>query len=311
VGYAQLWQLSLQRDLPGSLQMIVGYLGIKGTRGVQEFVANTYQPGLAISPYGSAPSGYYYRTSNGDSTREAGSVTLRRRLRNGLAAGLTYTYSKSLDDDYALGGQGPVTSSGSYATPQVAQDWQHLSAQRGLSTFDQRQVLSANAQYTTGMGIGGKTLMSGWRGLAYKEWTVQTTISAATGTPETPIDPAIVPGSGVSGIVRANYVGGPVHVHSGNLYLNPAAFALPAAGQWGTARRDSITGPNQFSLNASLDRTFRIHTRYNLETRLDASNVLNHVVYSGWGTTVGSPQFGAVSGANPMRTMSLTMRLRF
>ena len=60
VGYAQLWQLSVQRDLPGSLQMIVGYLGIKGTRGVQEFVANTYQPGLTASPYGSAPSGYYY-----------------------------------------------------------------------------------------------------------------------------------------------------------------------------------------------------------------------------------------------------------
>jgi hypothetical protein len=93
--------------------------------------------------------------------------------------------------------------------------------------------------------------------------------------------------------------------------LNPAAFAAPAAGQWGNARRDSITGPNQFSLNASLDRSFRIHTRYNLETRLDASNVLNHVVYSSWGTTVGSPQFGAVTGVNGMRTMSLTMRLRF
>jgi len=309
VGYAQLWQLSLQRDLPGSLQMIVSYLGIKGTRGVQEFVVNTYQPGLTASPYGSAPSGYYYRTSNGNSTREAGAVTLRRRLRNGLAAGLTYTYSKSLDDDYALGGQGPVTSSGSNASPQVAQDWQHLSAQRGLSTFDQRQVLSANAQYTTGMGIGGKTLMSGWRGLAYKEWTVQTTINVATGTPLTPIDPVIVPGSGITGIVRANYVGGPVHVHTGNQFLNPAAFAAPAAGQWGNARRDSITGPNQFSLNASLDRSF--HTRYNLETRLDASNVLNHVVYSSWGTTVGSPQFGAVTGVNGMRTMSLTMRLRF
>jgi hypothetical protein len=311
VGYAQLWQLSLQRDLPGSLQMVVSYLGIKGTRGVQEFVVNTYEPGLTVSPYGSAPSGYYYRTSNGDSTKEAGAVTLRRRLRNGLAAGLTYTYSKALDDDYAMGGQGPVTSSGSNASPQVAQDWQHLSAQRGLSTFDQRQVLSANAQYTTGMGIGGKTLMSGWRGLAYKEWTVQTTISAATGTPLTPIDPAIVPGSGITGIVRANYVGGPVHVHSGNLFLNPAAFALPAAGQWGTARRDSITGPNQFSLNASMDRTFRLHARYNLETRLDATNVLNHVVYSNWGTTVGSPQFGAVTGANTMRTVSITMRLRF
>ncbi|MGP8260766.1 MAG: carboxypeptidase regulatory-like domain-containing protein [Acidobacteriaceae bacterium] len=310
VGYAQLWQLSVQRDLPGSLQMVVEYKGTKGTRGVQEFVVNTYQPGLTVSPYGSAPSGYYYRTSNGNSTREAGAVTLRRRLRSGLAAGLTYTYSKSLDDDYAMGGQGSVASNGSGASPQVAQDWQNPSGQRGLSTFDQRHVLSANAQYTTGMGIGGKTLMSGWKGLAYKEWTVQTTISAASGLPETPIDPATLPGSGYSNIIRANYVGGPVHLKSAGSFLNSAAFQAPV-GQWGNARRDSITGPNQFSLNASLDRTFRLHTRYNLETRLDATNVLNHVVYSSWITTVGSPQFGAPASANGMRSMSITMRLRF
>ncbi len=33
VGYAQNWQLSVQRDLPGSLQLTANYLGIKGTRG--------------------------------------------------------------------------------------------------------------------------------------------------------------------------------------------------------------------------------------------------------------------------------------
>ena len=47
VGYAQNWQASLQRDLPGSLQMTATYLGIKGTRGVQEFLPNTYPIGAA------------------------------------------------------------------------------------------------------------------------------------------------------------------------------------------------------------------------------------------------------------------------
>ena len=32
-------QLSIQRDLPGSLQMTATYLGIKGTHGTQEFLA--------------------------------------------------------------------------------------------------------------------------------------------------------------------------------------------------------------------------------------------------------------------------------
>ena len=45
VGYAQQWQLSVQRDLPFSLQMVVTYSGIKGTRGVQEILPNSYAPG--------------------------------------------------------------------------------------------------------------------------------------------------------------------------------------------------------------------------------------------------------------------------
>jgi hypothetical protein len=311
VGYAQLWNLSVQRDLPGSLQMVVSYLGIKGTRGVQEYLPNTAPPG-AMNPYASYPVGYLYRTSNGDSTREQGVLTLRRRLRSGLAAGVTYTYSKSLDDDFSLGGQGPVTSGGS--SSQIAQDWKNPSGQRGLSTFDQRHVLSANAQYTTGMGIGGKTLMSGWKGLAYKEWAVQTSITLASGTPETPIyGGASTPGTGVTGAVRPNLTGvSPYAGLSAGHHLNLAAYS-PPSGEWGNARRDSITGPNQFSLNASLDRTFRLRTKYDLETRLDATNVLNHVTYSGWNTTYIplSPQFGAPAGANAMRSMSVTMRLRF
>jgi hypothetical protein len=322
VGYVQIWTLSVQRDLPGSLQMVVSYLGNKGTRGVQEFLPNTAPP-LPVGgtdPYAAYPSGYLYRTSNGNSTREAGSIELRRRLRSGLQAGVRYTYSKSLDDAYSLGGQGGVGGGSG-----VAQNWKDLSGQRGLSTGDQRHVLNVNAQYTTGMGLGGKTLMSGWKGLAYKEWTVSTTIKVASGLPETPIDPVSVTGAANTGSIRANYVGGPVHLNSPGLFLNAAAFAAPAAGQWGTARRDSITGPNQFSLNAQMARTFRLSKRYNLSAQLDATNVLNHVVYSGWNTTINPSQtsalsqagtilptqFGAPSGTNGMRTIQITMRLRF
>ena len=48
----------------------------------------------------------------------------------------------------------------------IAQNWLDLRAERGPSTFDQRQALSAQIQYTSGMGIGGRTLLSGWRGQA-------------------------------------------------------------------------------------------------------------------------------------------------
>ena len=49
VGYAQTWQLSVQRDLPGALQLTATYLGVKGTRGVQQFLPNTYPIGASQS----------------------------------------------------------------------------------------------------------------------------------------------------------------------------------------------------------------------------------------------------------------------
>lgn len=320
VGYLQLWYLTVQRDLPFSLQMIATYQGNKGTHGVQEFLPNTYAYG-GTDPYPSTyPVGFLYRTSNGNSTREAGIMQLRRRLRSGLAGGLTYTYAKALDDDYSFGG-----NQGSSSSPQVAQDWQHPNAQRGLSTFDQRNSLSVQLQYTTGMGIGGRTLMSGWKGLIYKEWTVQTTFGVANGTPETPVYTATVPSTNSSSVFRANRVAGqPLHGSTPNVYINPNAFAPPAPGQFGNARRDSIPGPDTFSLNASMARNFRVRDRYSLNAEIDASNVLNHVVYSGYYTTVNTPVlvggvltpspnplFGTPSNTNGMRSLSATLRLRF
>jgi hypothetical protein len=314
VGTAQAWLLSVQRDLPWSLQMVVTYTGIKGTHGVQEILPNSYPPPVAVppavSPYGSAPVGFYWRDSEGNSTKESGAVNLRRRLRNGFTASLTYTYSKALDDDYSLGG-GQGTANPGGGSPQVAQDWTNPAGQRGLSTFDQRNVLNANLQYTTGMGIGGHTMLSGWKGVVYKDWTVVATISEASGTPLTPIAPGLVPGTSFSSILRGNYVGGPIHENlPDGVFLNQSAFVAPTSG-WGTARRDSITGPSQFSLNASMNRGFRIHDRYNLTAQIDANNVLNHVAYSSWNTTVGSPLFGEATGAGGMRSVTITLRARF
>ena len=51
--------------------------------------------------------------------------------------------------------------------------------------------------------------------------------------------------------------------------------------------------------------------RLNLDWRIDATNVLNRVTYSGVNTIVGSPQFGLPSRANTMRKLQTTLRLRF
>jgi len=317
IGYAQNWQLMVQRDLPGALQLAVTYMGTKGTHGAQQVLPNSYPIGEG-NPCPSCPSGFVYRTSNGDSTREAGLVQLRRRLRNGFTASLLYTYSKSMDDDAILGGQGHVTATGAAseqgagtASAAIAQNWLKPQAERALSTFDQRNLLNAQAQYTSGEGVSGGTLMTGWRGRLLKEWTALSTIVYGSGLPETPIYPGIVPGTGDTNVIRPDLTGAAIYAGKGNAHLNAGAFTAPVAGAWGTAGRNSITGPRQFTLDGSLARTFRPGTKYYLDLRVDSTNLLNHAAFSGWNTAVTSTQFGEPTAANGMRSLQTTLRLRF
>jgi hypothetical protein len=305
------------------------YLGIKGTRGAQEFLPNTFPVG-AVNPCPSCPAGFAFLTSTGNSTREAGQVQLRRRLHNGFTGTLQYTFSKSVDDVSSLGGQGGSTAmqntpapggsgtvvlvgnqNATQSAPTIAQNWLDLRAERGLSTFHQQHLLSLQLQYTTGLGLGGKTLMSGWQGGLFKEWTFATQITAGSGLPETPIYLAAVPGTGITGTIRPDITGAPLYAAPPRLFLNPAAYTAPLSGQWGDAGRDSIIGPSQFTLNASIGRTFRLRDRFHLDFRIDAQNVLNHVTFTGWNATVNSTQFGLPTAADEMRSMQATLRLRF
>lgn len=327
VGYAQNWDLAIQRDLPGSLQFTATYLGTKGTRGLQEFLPNTYAPGAA-NPCPSCPAGFAYFASNGNSSREAGQIQLRRRLASGFTGTLQYTYAKAIDDDSQLGGQGPVSSQSATTLPwqglgittssqtsqgpaTIAQNWLDLSAERSLSYFDQRNLLAAQLQYTTGMGLAGETLLSGKKGALFKEWTILSQISYGSGMPETPVYLTAAPGTGFTGTIRPDYTGAPILSAPAGLSVNPAAYAAPAAGQWGNAGRFSIIGPDQFSLNASIGRTFRLHGRLNLDLRFDSTNVLNHPTFTSWITTINSTQFGLPAAVNPMRSIQTTLRLRF
>lgn len=321
VGYVHTWTLKVQRDLPGSLQMVATYLGIKGTRGVQEFLPNTNPLG-AVNPCPSCPTGFVYLVSNGNSTRESGSIQLRRRLHSGFTASLLYTFSKSIDDDSALGGQGAVAESSNNSTTDtqsqmrtqsaatIAQDWRNLSGERGLSNFDQRHLLTAQVQYTTGMGLAGGSLMTGWRAKLYKEWTVQTQVTAGSGLPQTPIDSSIVV-SGFSAFVRPSITGESIYAAPPGRFLNPGAYKAPPLGQWGNARRNSITGPSQFSLDAAMVRTFRMPHKMSLDLQFAASNLLNHVTYSTWQNSITSTQFGLPAAANSMRSLQTSLRLRF
>jgi hypothetical protein len=302
IGSSQNWQASVQRDLPASLTVNATYLGTKGSNLIQEFLPNTYPAG-AVNPCPTCPAGFVFLTSNGESTRHAGQVQLRRRLRNGLTATVQYTLAKANDDAGSF--------AGANLSPNVfAQDWRDLDAEWAPSNFDQRHQVTANFQYTTGVGVAGGALVDGWRGTLLKGWTLTSQLTTGSGMPLTPYVLSTAPGTGFAGSVRAALTGVSTEAPDG-YYLNPASYATPAPGTWGNAKRNSVRGPSTYSLNAGITRTFQATSRINLDWRIDATNVLNRVVYTSVYTTVGNQSFGLPSAVAQMRRIQTSLRMRF
>jgi hypothetical protein len=100
-------------------------------------------------------------------------------------------------------------------------------------------------------------------------------------------------------------------------WFNTAAFTAPA-GLYGTASRNSITGPGTIQNNMSLAKTMQLGDTRSFEVRATANNVFNTVQYSGVDTTLytgaeanfASP-FGQVTSAGAMRSFQFTARFRF
>jgi len=282
----------------------VTYNGNKGTHQVQQFLPNTYPAGDPQSAY---PHGFAYETSNANSHYNAGIAQLQRRFRSGFSGNVLYVHSRAIDNSQSLGGRGGGGGGTAYA-----QNWLDLNAEKSVSSFNRPNTLNISTQYSTGMGARGGALVQGPKGALLKDWTFSTGITLGSGLPETPLAATrIATGTGVTGTTRADYLGGPLAALLPGYGFNTAVFGAPPAGQWGDAGRAIITGPAQFSMNASAGRIFRVGERRSFDLRFDVTNFLNHVTYSSWNTTVGSAQFGLPTSANGMRTMQATLRFRF
>jgi hypothetical protein len=204
----------------------------------------------------------------------------------------------------------------------VAQNRLDQAAERALSTFDQRHLVNVQLQYSTGVGVHGGALLSGWRGVIFKGWTVTSNITTGTGLPLSPVYAGVAANTGISGTLRPEYLGTDVYAAPAGRFLNPLAYAAPPSAQWGNAARDSITGPNQFTMNASMQRTFA----EKFDVRFDSTNALNHPNYSSWNTTwtpsLANPNqagpvqpagglFGVANPPGGMRVIQATLRWRF
>lgn len=228
--------LNIQRQLPGSMVLDVGYTGdweynqqlsydvnpipigtrapfntknvdVTNGKSLPDILLRTQYPGYnTINSY----------SHLGHTNYNAMTVQLQRRFSRGLAFGIAYTWS------HALG----TTSYNPVVANNEAYNY-------GRLPFDVRHNIQANYSYEI-PGLG-KKLNSKILGAVTDRWTLSGIVTIQSGLPFNPGGPNVL-GNGVDYTgtpdvgARVNVVGDPfANVPAGH-YFNPSAFALPALG---------------------------------------------------------------------------------
>jgi hypothetical protein len=180
-----------------------------------------------------------------------------------------------------------------------------------LSTFNHTHVVSLNYVLASPVdATKGFLSHPAFLAKALKDWTLSGSVSASTGAPLTATISGNQDGTGSPATLRANATG--LAESAGSGYFNLDAFSVPLPATFGTAGRDTIIGPGSVVMNLSLARSINLKSeRRRLEFRVDTNNFLNHVNPSGLVTVVNSLQYGQITNAGGMRSVTATLRLRF
>jgi len=78
-------------------------------------------------------------------------------------------------------------------------------------------------------------------------------------------------------------------------WLNPASFAIPALGTYGTTADGIVVGPGLFQLNMALARTFPIYEKTTFQIRAEAFNLPNHLNPGNPTTALNSSLYGVIN----------------
>lgn len=313
--YGQSWNFSIEDEIMRDWILSVGYVGTKGTKLDLVVGPNLTRSGAAFNTQDQLSlknaQQFTYETSGASSIYQGMTAELRRQFHNGFSLDGEYTFSKSIDDAGSVGGSSRV----------VAQDYQDLRAERGLSSFDVRHRFTLRHSYELPLGDRKRFLNHGgvWAAML-GDWRINGNATLQSGTPFTARVLGNLSASGGTGALqalRADATGLPVHLPASGQttleYFNTAAFAAPQAGRFGNAGRSTIPGPRTINFDMSLGRfvTFSREKNIGADFRVEANNIFNTPVFSGVATVENATDFGRVTSAGSMRSVTLTMRLRF
>ncbi len=345
LAYQSQWSLDVQRQLPGSWALELGYAGSSGVAlpsGVQfnqlpsehlsmgtalnQTVANpffgvitdptstlsrtTVLRGQLLRPYPHFTGMSGLQTPTGHSSYHALQVRLERRFSQGLAVLLAYTHSKLIDNTGDFGSfLGPGGYTNNYCFP----------CDRSLSFYDIPDVLRLSYRYDLPFGPGKRWMNRGLAARMAGGWALAGFISWDNGTPISVTGPN--DSNSFGGGQRPDATGQQARLDSrpaladGALYFNPAAFRRAPQFTFGTAARTlpDVRNPGLVNWDALLEKRFAFTDVWALDFRAEFYNAFNQVNLAGPQTSIVSGDFGRIrfSQVNRPRQIQFGLRLSF
>jgi hypothetical protein len=318
--YMQQWHINYERDLGHQLTAGAGYLGSKGTNlpfyGDPNTTPSEYVNGVKQLVPGATlryPSFGRIRTriNVARSNYQGATASLNKRFSDNWQAQVSYTYGNSKDtwSGGQIGGSDFDNGAGS------ATDWWDPEYEYGPSSFDVRHTLVINGTYVLPMGQGS----TGAKRLLLAGWQVGGVAQFSSGLPLTPLEDYDQVGDGQSdtGLQKPNVNGAVNYPKTVDMWFDPSAFSVPAAGVFGNARRNSLRGPGLKVADLSLFKNFMFgHVR--AQFRLEAFNAFNWVNLGLPNSTIflsggeRNPTAGRItSTSTPARQLQLGMKVTF
>jgi hypothetical protein len=312
IPYSDQVNFGLEQSIGEHAVISANYVGAHSLQldvGGYKNVAETPGPGDAATVASRQPYPYitptYYDQSIGQSTFDALEVRFERRATAGLTYLLSYTWSKSMDD--ACSGSFGVEGCG-------LQDPYHLSADRSVSGFDIPQNFSASWNWELPFGKG-KMYQPRSRvvNALASDWQVNGILSLYSGVPFDVTVNGDIANTG-NNYERADLVlTNPYASNKGpNEWLNPAAFAVPAAYTFGNLGRNAVRTASTKNLDLSIFRRFPVKDRFTLEFRAEAFNLTNTPVFGQPNSIVNAPNFGVITSTrNAPREIQFALKAIF
>ncbi len=299
--FIQEWAFNVQRELPGSWLVDVGYLGTRGLHLPRETDPN--QPNNSNPALCSAGcprrfpnfSGFSYTESSGSSIYHAFQAKVEKRYSRGLAFLGAYTWSKSID-----------TNSSPFGTDRnenFPQNSRSLAAEKALSDFDFRHRLSLAYVYDLPVGNTLWKLQSSRLNYLIEGWEVSGIVTAQSGAHFTPnisgnlsgADESQTSGTGHP-TDRPNLAGSGFYPtkQTSDQWVLASAFSAPAPFTFGNAGRNILIGPGLGSWDFSVIRKFRLAETKTLEFRAEMFNIFSRANFDIPKRDVASPSFGKI-----------------